>query len=78
MCLEGLSGCHIIDCISHIKHIGVKKLLGDYCAEIWKGEAIIRKFSYQISGAQLRRLEKFKEKMANKTRWSSTYNMIKR
>lgn len=73
-----LAGCPFIGCASHRFNLAMKDIISEYRDEITKVNDLMKKLSYQIPAAKLRRFTHLKAKISNETRWSSTYNMLKR
>lgn len=71
-------GPTFVGCHSHRFNLAVRDVLADHKALIGKVHDLMRRISFQIPSAKLRRLTPLKPKMGNETRWSSTYEMLER
>lgn len=71
-------GPFFVGCHSHRYNLAMKDILEEYEEVIEKVQAIMKKLSYQIPAAKLRRFTLLKAKQRNVTRWSSTYDMLRR
>ena len=71
-------GIPFIGCASHRFNLAVKDILEDNQLIISKVQSIMRKLSYQIPAANLRQFTHLRAVLNNETRWSSTYQMLKR
>lgn len=67
-----------VECHSHWFKLVVCDLFNDHEDLLEKGQALMRKLSYQISAARLRRLTPLKAKVNNKKGWRTTFGMLKR
>lgn len=69
---------HFVGCYSHRFNLAVKDVLTNNTLTIEKVQKIMKKLSCQLPAAKLRRFTHLKAKQNNVTRWSSTYDMLKR
>lgn len=71
-------GSFFLGCHSHRFNLAMTDILSGYSDAIDKVHELMKRLRYQIPAAKLRRLTHLTALTANKTRWSSTYMMVKR
>lgn len=71
-------GIPIIGCASHRLNLAAQKFYSDIEPLLEKMQETMKKLKHIKSAGKLRRVTKLKPVLRNVTRWSSTYNMIKR
>lgn len=77
-CFTRRVGPLFVGCYSHRYNLAMKDVISLSLPEVGHVRELMRKLSYQIPAARLRRLTHLKAKIDNDTRWSSTYEMLKR
>lgn len=71
-------GIPLIGCASHRFQLAVQEILKDYEVVIGEVNSLMVKLRTPILAAKLRRVTHLKAKLRNQTRWSSTFEMLKR
>jgi hypothetical protein len=68
----------LVGCASHRFNLAVKDLLKEYSDLLNDINALMKKLKNLIPSAKLRKFTALRPKCSNATRWSSTYEMLKR
>lgn len=71
-------GPDFVGCDSHRFNLAAKDILVSYEDIVEKVHRLMKKMSFQIPAAKLRKLTHLRPKLRNDTRWSSTYVMLQR
>lgn len=71
-------GPTFVGCHSHRFNLAVKDMISEDEDLVQIVRCLMKKLSFQIPAAKLRRLTPLKSQHANATRWSSTFHMLKR